>query len=298
MYNFIVPEEKKIRVIINSDAKNEADDQFAIVHALLTPKFIIKGLIGAHFGKGRTNESMKESYDECLNVLELMDLSGKVDVYQGAKEAVVSEKDYEYSDGAKLIIREALAQDKEPLFIVFLGPITDLACAYLKHPEIAGKLTAIWIGGGKYPEGGSEFNMSNDINAANIIFQSGIDLWQVPINVYSRMRVTFAELEDKVRPYGKIGCYLFDQLMEFNLQTAKTASWTNGESWSFGDSPTVGLMMDPMEFFCEMREAPVVDKEMKYHFSGTGNKIRVYNDILTRFILDDFFSKMKLTYKE
>lgn len=30
-YSFAVPEEKKIRLIINTDAKNEADDQYAIV---------------------------------------------------------------------------------------------------------------------------------------------------------------------------------------------------------------------------------------------------------------------------
>ncbi len=31
---FIIPEEKKTRVIINTDAKNEVDDQYAIVHYL------------------------------------------------------------------------------------------------------------------------------------------------------------------------------------------------------------------------------------------------------------------------
>ncbi|WP_205672087.1 hypothetical protein [Ammoniphilus sp. YIM 78166] len=46
---FDVPEQKKIRLIVNTDAKNEADDQFAIVHALLTPQFLIKGLVAAHF---------------------------------------------------------------------------------------------------------------------------------------------------------------------------------------------------------------------------------------------------------
>ena len=45
MYQCLVPETKRVRLIVNSDAKNEADDQFAIVHALLTPKFDIKGLI-------------------------------------------------------------------------------------------------------------------------------------------------------------------------------------------------------------------------------------------------------------
>jgi hypothetical protein len=36
------PKERQRRIIINTDAKNEADDQFAIVHALLTPSFDVR----------------------------------------------------------------------------------------------------------------------------------------------------------------------------------------------------------------------------------------------------------------
>ena len=42
-----IPEEKKVRVIVNTDAKNEVDDQFAIVHALLSPSFRMAGMIGS-----------------------------------------------------------------------------------------------------------------------------------------------------------------------------------------------------------------------------------------------------------
>ena len=63
-YAYEVPVSKQVRVIMNTDAKNEADDQFAIVHGLLTSKFSIEGLIGAHFGTQRTNNSMEESYQE------------------------------------------------------------------------------------------------------------------------------------------------------------------------------------------------------------------------------------------
>ena len=40
-----MPPEKRARVILDTDAKNEADDQYAIVHALLTPKSQIFGLV-------------------------------------------------------------------------------------------------------------------------------------------------------------------------------------------------------------------------------------------------------------
>ena len=45
-----LPPSKMVRVIVNTDAKNEADDQYAIVHALLTPTFDLHGIMPAHFG--------------------------------------------------------------------------------------------------------------------------------------------------------------------------------------------------------------------------------------------------------
>ena len=298
MYLYDVPENKKVRVIIDTDAKNEADDQFAIVQALLTPQFIIKGIIGTHFGTRRTERSMEESYEECLKILDLMDLTGKVDVLRSSLSAVKSESDYEYTEGAARIVEEALSGETSPLFVVFLGPLTNLACAYLHNPEIAGKLIAIWIGGDVYPEGGEEFNLSNDITAANIIMKSGIELWQVPKNVYRLMRTSLAELQDRVYPYGKIGKYLFEQMVEFNIRTSAVfdGPWPMGEMWHLGDNPVIGLMMDEHEFCYTMKEAPFIDDEMKYHFDGKGRQIRVYHDIDHRFILEDMFSKIKLNY--
>lgn len=291
--SFSVPEKKRVRVILNTDAKNEADDQYAIVHALLTPKFIMKGLMGAHFGDRFSEDTMLQSYAECKHVLELMDMSDCVKVCKGARKAITDDGQYEYSEGAQLIVKEALSDETSQLFVAFLGPITDLACAYLEHPEIVGRLTAIWIGGGTYPEGHMEFNMSNDINAANIVFQSGLDLWQVPMNVYSKMLVSLTELEAKVEPCGEIGAYLFRQMVEFNDAHADRPGWPCGENWSLGDSPVIGLMMDPMLLCYDMREAPFVDKELKYHYTGEGKTIRVYKDINYRFILEDFFMKLK-----
>jgi hypothetical protein len=49
---------------IPTHAKNEADDQFAIVHALLTPSFDIRGVIPAHFGTRAEFERIGREYLE------------------------------------------------------------------------------------------------------------------------------------------------------------------------------------------------------------------------------------------
>jgi purine nucleosidase len=77
------------RVIVDTDARNEADDQFAIVHALLTPTFDLKGLIAAHFGTERSSTSMEDSRAEIDHILGLMALGDSVRVEDGAPSAVI-----------------------------------------------------------------------------------------------------------------------------------------------------------------------------------------------------------------
>ena len=50
-YKYDVTEDKKVRVIIDTDAACEADDPFAIVHALLSPKLIVNGIGATHFNE-------------------------------------------------------------------------------------------------------------------------------------------------------------------------------------------------------------------------------------------------------
>ncbi len=57
-YMFHVPDEKICRVIIDTDAANEGDDQFAAVHAMLSPRFDNVGFIAVHYG---AENSMEEA---------------------------------------------------------------------------------------------------------------------------------------------------------------------------------------------------------------------------------------------
>lgn len=294
-FPYEVPEAKKIRLIVNTDAMNEADDQFAIAHALLTPRFRIAGLIAAHFGT-RTATTMEESREEIGKLLGIMRMEGQAAVFRGAPEALPDEATPVPSEGSALIIREALKDDPAPLYAIFLGPLTDLASAYLQEPRIAGRLTAVWIGGGAYPDGGEEFNLSNDIHAANAVFRSPISLWQVPKNVYSMIRVSLAELAVRVRPQGEIGRYLFEQLAAFNMRHGDRPNWPKGEMWSLGDSPAVSLLLDEHAFDYDVIEPPVIRADMRYAppSGSSGRKIRVYRYCDPRFTLEDMYAKLAL----
>ena len=291
MVSFQIPNEKKVRVILNTDAKNEVDDQFAIVQAVLTESFDLRGIIAAHFGTSKSPQSMQDSYDEINKVLGLMGKQDMVTVLHGAEREMESEQSPIMSEGARFIVEEAMREDDRPLYVAFLGPLTDMAAALLMEPAIAEKnLTVIWIGGRDWPAGGWEYNLKNDVCAANVVFKSQVQLWQVPRNVYRMMPVTFAELWDRVRPYGAIGKYLAENVVEFNNE------WNSrpAEFRILGDSPAVGLIMFPDCGEWEWRPAPEFDEHMNYVHSGKYRPIKVYKNVDARFILEDLYAKLKL----
>ena len=78
-----IPDEKKIRVIIDTDAACEADDPFAIVQALLSPKLIVKGILAEHFNE---KGSVQKSFDEIITILDAMDLKVPVLIHKGSDQ--------------------------------------------------------------------------------------------------------------------------------------------------------------------------------------------------------------------
>ena len=282
------------RVMIDTDAKNEADDQFAIVHALLSPSLDVRGLIAAHFGTSRSDRSMEESREEIDLLLRLMGLEQQVSVANGAPTGIADEQTPRSSPGAELIIAESkLASPIDPLFVAFLGPLTDMASAILLDPTIVDReVVVIWIGGvgyggvETYP--GVEFNLRNDIAAANVVYDSGITVWQVPSNVYSQVSVSYAELDEKISGTSKLADYLISQLVEWN-----NTYWPEPiESRSLGDSPAISLMLYPRGGNFRIVPAPRFGQEGHY-LPGSGHPIRVVESVDVRFLLEDMFAKIR-----
>lgn len=286
--------QRRRRVIINTDAKNEADDQFAIVHGLLSPSLDVRGLIPAHFGTRRTTRSMQESREEVDLLLRLLGMEGEVAVADGAETAIPDEKTPVDSAGARLIISESLAStEDDPLFVAFLGPLTDMATAILLEPEIVKRpVTVIWIGGLPYGDVdvpyAPEFNLSNDVASANVVFDSGITVWQVPSSTYVRVSASYAELEEKIGASGELGRYLIDQLVAFN----ETHHSTPIESRSLGDSPAISLMLFPAGAVSRSVPAPRFSAEGGY-LPGSGHHIRLIEDVDVRFLMEDMFAKIR-----
>lgn len=304
-YKFTVVESKRKKLILDTDTKNEADDQYAIVDALLTPMFDIKGIIASHFGHDRIKDSLEASYQELVRVLHYSGFEGKVNAVKGAPTwlnkngpGFFSEVMPIDSDGAQMIIKESMAMPAgEKLYIGVLGPLTNVASALLIEPRIADKIVVIWNGGAMYPDGGPEFNLVNDINAANCLMSSQVEIWQIPTKVYAEPRVSLSELQYKVEPCGEIGAYLFQQTLEFLDEMKDHPQWPLPESLDICDLTVIGLLMEEHRYCYTYEKAPFITPEMYYKPLPGNRPIRVYREINARYILEDFFCKMAINYR-
>ena len=275
---FEVPEEKKLRVIIDTDAAREADDPFAIVHALLSPKLMVKGILAEHF---REEGSMERSYEEIRVILEAMDMD--VPFFKGQRGPMDSGSGEEpLSEGVQFIIEEALKEEEHPLYILCQGAVTNVAAAMKACPAILSRMTVIWIGThGEAPKRAPfrEFNAGNDIEAANYLLSAGGNLWIVPSGVYATIHIGIAEIQRRILPCGKIGKHLFWNLVKYNM--SEFAGWTKGESWSLGDSPAVAVALNPDCGHYREVPAPYVAEDtssVEAYTVGSGSAVKMADE--------------------
>ncbi|PYD75692.1 nucleoside hydrolase [Novacetimonas pomaceti] len=88
---------------------------------------------------------------------------------------------------------------RHSLHLVMLGPMTNLAMALIKAPDIAARLRGVVAMGGARCEGGNitpsaEFNFYADPEAADIVLRSGIALTLLPLDVTHQCLTTPARL--------------------------------------------------------------------------------------------------------
>lgn len=299
-----VPDKKKMRVVIDTDANCECDDQYAIVHALLSPKIEVRGVIAEHYGDEEP-DTMLQSYHEIQKVCRLGGFDEGL-AYKGVGHALLDEETGGEAEGVDFLIGEAMREDERPLFVLCQGALSNAASAILKKPEICSRMLLVIVGGCNYPAGGFEFNTMNDRHAFNVVMNHSVPVWMLPEEVYGTMHVGFYELQEKVFPFGRIGAYLVEHTFETVGRMLKkvpdfskeapydyAVGFPNGESWSLGDSAGVGVLLSHHSGTYREVAAPNVKADGTYTIREDAKTIRWYTDINQRLILEDFFAKMK-----
>ena len=83
------PPTGQVRMVLDTDTYNEIDDQFAVVHALLSPENLdVEALYAVPFHNNRSSspeDGMEKSYDEILRLLDFLNVPAEGFVYRGSR---------------------------------------------------------------------------------------------------------------------------------------------------------------------------------------------------------------------
>ena len=219
--NLTVPK-GKVDVVLDTDAYNEIDDQFALSYLLKsTEKLNTVAIHAAPFLNHRSEspkDGMEKSYDEILRLLKLLKRDDLVSTtFKGSDNYLKDENTPVYSSAAEDLVKRAKNYSPEnPLYVVAIGAITNVASALLIAPEIAENIVVVWLGGHSYQHHDTaEFNMVQDIAAARAVFKCNVPLVQLPcVGVVSSFAFSYIELEHYLRGKNELADFLLDRTLE------------------------------------------------------------------------------------
>jgi pyrimidine-specific ribonucleoside hydrolase len=194
------------------DVDTGVDDAFAVLFAALHPEI---NLLGITCVDGNTNVDQVVA-----NTLKVLDAAGAGDtpVARGAVRPLLGVSRYaEYVHGADgmgdlgiapsnrsvdsrsavELLRDLIEGSKDPVTLVPVAPLTNIALFLRAFPETAKKIHRIVLMGGSASAGNAtaaaEFNVWHDPEAAAIVFQSGVPITMYGLDVFMRPGITSEE---------------------------------------------------------------------------------------------------------
>jgi purine nucleosidase len=173
----------KLKILIDTDANNEVDDQHALAYAFLNSD--VFDLVGITVNNTRNGDGIQGQYDEALRIIQLFNLDNKMPLLKGADKSYdeilpfLNEPDYDGKPAVDFIIQEAMKMQGEKLVLLPVGKLTNIALAIKKEPKIIDKVRVVWLGA-NYPDPG-EYNLDNDTTSVNPVIESGVPFEMVTV---------------------------------------------------------------------------------------------------------------------
>ena len=210
--------EIKEKIIIDTDIGDDIDDALAISFAVKSPEIDLIGVTTV----------WKDTAARARLSKRVLQMLGREDipVYIGSGQPLIGKVDdheipNQYSkdmDGISVnterdavdYIIDTLMKSEGDISLVTIGALTNIALAIVKKPEIINKIKRIVMMGGAYYFHYNEYNIECDPEAARIVFESGIQIKAVGLDVTLKCQLTQQDVERIEHPNSEITQFLSD----------------------------------------------------------------------------------------
>lgn len=190
------------RIIIDTDIGDDIDDALAVALALNSPEIDVVGITTVF----RNTTLRTKLAKKLLQVFDRPDIS----VVKGIEKPLINDWDRNLIPQQVKAVKEEISIDeeikavdfiiekvmsaKEPVTIVTIGPLTNIATAIIKEPRLKDK-TQIYMMGGMYSQAFPEWNIYCDPESARVVFDSGIRITMIGLDVTLKCKLDKISLE-------------------------------------------------------------------------------------------------------
>jgi inosine-uridine nucleoside N-ribohydrolase len=289
------PPTGRVRMVLDTDTYNEVDDQFALTYAELSPDRIsLEAIYAAPYFNSRSTgpaDGMEKSYAEILRLLDKLGRPAAGRVFRGATAYLDPDLMPQPTAAAEDLVRRGLAAPADdPLFVVAIGAITNVATVLLLEPRLVEHIVIVWLGGHAlhWPHT-REFNLHQDIPAARLVFDSGAPLVMLPCEgVVSHLHTTIPELEAYVSGRGAIGDYLVEIVKGYHA---------DHKGWSkvIWDIATIAYLLNAAWTPTQLVHSPILTDQATWSVDASRHLIRYAYQIHRDPIFRDLFDKLAST---
>jgi inosine-uridine nucleoside N-ribohydrolase len=121
-----------------------------------------------------------------------------------------------------------VASNPDPVTLVATGPLTNVALLLARYPDLGARLERIVLMGGAYGEGNvtpaAEFNIWADPEAARMVFNSGLDVTMVGLDVTHQALITPADV-GRLSSAGRAGRLVADLYAFYAQFHSRSYGW-------------------------------------------------------------------------
>ena len=291
-----IPKPGRVKVVLDTDAYNEIDDQYAVAYSLLSPERLsMEAIYAAPFVNDRAATAavgMEKSYEEIFRLLEFFPGSDRYTVLRGSDRFFEQKERPVDSPAARDLVERALQDRTEPLYVLTIGCPTNVSSAILLEPKIRDRIVVVWLGGTThYWPSASEFNLRQDVSASQVLFDSGVPLVQIPTkNVSEHLRTTAAELGQFMRGHSRIGDYLYGQFLQYFAVRTRGRGGGYPYSKVIWDISAIAWLKNPEWVTSEIVPSPVLTDDLRWEAGADRHDIRVANHVDRDAVFNDLFS--------
>ena len=240
---------------------------------------------------------MERSHQEIVAVCRALGRNADGLAWRGSADYLSRDQKPLRSEAVEHLIATARAgRAGDPLYVVAMGCVTNVASALLLAPDIAERIVVVWTSGypSTAPQVNHSFNLEQDLVATTVLLDSGVPLVYLPgFHVGAQLRLSLPEMERHVQGRGAIGDHLHHLFTHNPLWDLAGIDSFHAHSWVIWDVITLAWLIHPDWVPSELQRTPTLGADRRWRAAPGRPLMREGYAVARDAIFGDLFRKLE-----